>query len=55
MKTTDMSRDFLHSIPSYVNDQYNLTNVILLCAQTTSTRTRLTLYEQLLKILNEIA
>ncbi|CAF3662262.1 unnamed protein product [Rotaria sordida] len=50
----EMSSDFLHSIPENVNHQWNLTNMILACAQTESTSERLALYEQLLKILSKI-
>ena len=50
----EMSSDFLHSIPEYVNRRWNLTNMIAACAQTGSTSERLVLYEQLLKVLSQI-
>ncbi len=54
MNRGEMSSDFLHNIPENVDREWNLTNVILRCAQTESRSERLALYEKLLDILSQI-
>lgn len=50
----EISSDFLHSIPQHIDREWNLTNMISLCAQTESTIERLDVYERLLKVLTKI-
>lgn len=50
----DYSWNFLHDIPIDIDHRWNLTEKLHKCAETSSTHTRMEIYEDLIDLLDEI-